>query len=108
MPRKSLILLSVFVLTFAVGTLVAPQPADALPRFFCSPILDGITDVATGTGTSCAEATSNLYGQLAAMDDCQYGTCNTNLVITQPCSCGCCQWTVKGYLEYHCLISLDP
>lgn len=107
MPRKSLLLLVVFVLTFAVGALVAPQTADALPRFLCLPITHATTAVATGTGSSCAEATIDLQVKLSTMDHCAEGTCNTTLVITEPCSCGCCQWTVKGYLDYYCLTYIE-
>jgi len=106
MPRKSLLILAVLVFTFAIGAFVAPQTADALPRYFCLQVTHNTTAVATGTGASCAEATANLQGQLSIMDNCAEGTCNTTLVITEPCSCGCCQWTVKGYLDYYCRVSI--
>ncbi len=61
------------------------------------------------SGSTCAQAESILYNQLASWAGCDGGFCEAMLVITDPCEMNDPSWyPVTGYLEFQCRIPSGP
>jgi len=93
------------------STMPSPlRPAAVTCGPYCATFEGGTTAVEQGSGTSCANAESNLASQLQtlARNDCinnisGMGACD--LVITYTHSCfqqSPPAWAVQGYATYHC------
>lgn len=62
-----------------------------------------------GTGSSCFQAENNMFGNTYTPQYCSWlGTCNEELVFTQPCFFNGSQFEVQGYLRYSCVVCSHP
>lgn len=87
------------VLAVLVVVLLSALSAGTAQASTCLPIQQ--SPIFSSTGTSCAQAQSNVYSTLINYANCECGFCSQHIVY-QACESTQYGYLVKGYIRYSC------